>query len=650
MLRLLTGVLTVAAVFFAGCGTPASEAMAGEPVTTTQSDPSPTVEVDGRLMVVNGQAEVPRGLFGVHAYKLTPERNREYGIECIRQIHFSPGSGVAALGKDGKVKDAYKDLSVVIDCMGDRYRPATVLSNKDYEAFFRKIGRAYATKVKQAGIDGYVEFWNEPYLNWANRSYGSGRNHYNNKWYDLSKAREGGPVTIKGWDKPLKHLKWKKLWPKGEDGKIGWGVKIPEGLEAGDTFKASNSYYWTNNRKQTFTVVEEWHVHDPTQVSWWSGRQNLDFYLWMFEPFARSVKAVDPNIQVLAGWDFGLSHGDWAVWRELYKPILDLDIDLVDGITDHHYGVNSRIVPAWYEVACAYAVTEHGKWIRGYNTECDGQLDPAVHRSGGGKSGAAGAATYMLRDILELCYHSPAKSGSRTTHHPGTGEMTVLKYLKDLRGPMVRAVSRDVDLWPTASVHGDKLVVVVFNNAGRARQLKLKLAAPKGTTFKPGRVEQIEMTGSLKIAGEKLDASGTSATLTRKLLSRQAVKIVLPLEGNVPAKPAVRRKQHFARGVLQKVQPGKGKTFTIAVDQADLASADAAWLKIILEGNDAGEARVTLNGRSVTIPDRNYTLMLPVSPGDLKTRNTLVFTADGEKSDGFQVDIASLVVDSRSGD
>ena len=612
----------------------------GAPDAARAEQAPPTVRVDGRLMTVNGQQEVPRGLFGVHAVGLTPETIEDMGIECSRQIHFGPGSESSAIDKDGKVRQVYRKLAVVIDCQGDRYCAATVLTNPKYEEYFRQAGLRYGERCKQAGWRGYVEFWNEPYLNWAERSHGSPRNNYHERFYDVTKAADGGPVTIKDWDKPLEHLRWKRTWAKDEKGQIAWGVKVPEGLKPGGTFRSHSpkDWYWTDRREQTFTVVEEWHVHDPTQVGWWSGRQNLDFYLWMYLPFAKAVKEANPDVQVLAGWDFNPSTRNWAVWRELYQPVLDAAIQWTDGITEHHYGVDTRQVPAWYEVATAYTVSRHGKWIRSFNTECGGRLDPAVHGAAAGGAGMS-EATYALRDILELAYHCPAKAGSRTAHHalPNTGAAAALRFLKDLRGPLVRTESSDLDVWPVACVNGQRLVAAVFNNAAGPRDVTFAIASPKGTTLGPGRLSALG-------AGDRdIPAKGGDVTLKHTLGPLQAVKLVFPLAGGVPRGPQVERRQFFAKeGVLHKVEPGKQVALSVNVDADLLARAERAWLKLVLEGVSGGEAKAAVNGVAVAIPDRSWVMELPLDASIVKPATRLVFTSAG---DGYQIDAAGLLIE-----
>ncbi len=615
------------------------------------------VEVGG-FIEVNGQSEIPRGLFGVHAFKLTEEAVEEYGIECIRQIHFSPSSACAAIGRDGQVKPLYRKLSVVIDCPGDRYAPPSVLKTKNYEEKFRRIGEAYAKKCKDANWPGYAEFWNEPYLNWASRSHGSGRNVYHPKWYETEGRTAGGKVTIKGWDKPLEHLRWRNRWAKGEDGKIYYGVKIPADLKPGDTFRGHSpkSWYFTNRKEQTFTVVEQWGIWDPTQVGFWSGRQNRDFYLWMFLPYAKAIKETNPKVQVLGGWDFGFSHGGWKAFTELYAPVIDKAHKYMDGVTEHHYGINSRWVPVWYEVACAYSMSKYDKWLKGYNTETAGYLDPAVHGTGGGekRTGLAkewGTATYLLRDVLELIYHSPAKSGSRTSHHVGHGEKTALTFLKELRGPMLRTTSDDRDVWPVASYNSQtgKLVVMVFNNAKDQRRIDLTIPAPEGTRFERivrGDLRKHPKSGRLAVRTEMVPiADNQTATLSGTIPGRQAIRLVFDVEGTVKTAPRWTRRQFFAKeGPLVNVKPGCVERLTMKVPPAFVAGAEKAVLRLVLEGA-IEEAQPMLNGQRVKLDARPFVMDLPVDPANLKATNVLELSSKAKEGRGFRVVTASLIVD-----
>jgi hypothetical protein len=606
----------------------------------------PTVQVTGKVIDVNGQTEIPLGLFGVHAYGFTAEQAKQIGIECYRGIHFGPGSGTLHVRK-GKPQPQYADLAVVIDCQGDRYMYPLVLTlGGKHAERFAAMGKAYGENMKNHGLDGYVEFWNEPYLNWASRTHEGRGSSYAAKYYDVSKAVDGGKVTIKGWDEPLEHMRWRKLWAKGEDGKIYYGVKLPEGAEPGDTFTGASpsDWYWTDRKRQKFTVVEKWSVHDPSTPHWWSGKQNLQFYLWMFLPFAEAVKQANPDVKVVGGWDYGYSHGDWDVFTILYAPMIDASIQWLDGLTDHHYGVNTRAVTGWYEVGTAYAMSKHGKWLRNYNTECAGYLDPAVHGGSAGDKTAFAAATYMTRDIMELLSRCPAKVGSRTTHHPNEGEFATLRYFKDLRGLMVQSASTDDDIWAIASLDRDRLVVMVFNNRTEDAEFTLNVDAPNNTTFTGGWSEWMEPEGSRRIDTKvrKFSASGRKLTLPSNLKARHVIKYVLNLRGSADTAPAVARKQYFAReGVLHKLD--KGESVKLTIPAADLGHRrDNARLRIVTTGNTVG-AGLRLNGKTIAMPHRPWTTDISIDGPQLKAVNEVQVTAGATSA--FRLCSVSILVD-----
>jgi hypothetical protein len=609
---------------------------------------APRVHVTGRALDVNGQTEIPRGLFGVHAdTRLTVERAQDWGIEAFRQIHFSPGANLVAADREGNLRAPFQDMAVVIDCQGDRYAPATVLTNPNYEEFFTRIGRAYAQKCKDLGWRGYAEFWNEPYLNWAERS----RRNYDPKYYEVSLAEQDGPVTIKGWDKPLRYLRWRRLWAQDANGRIAHMVPVPKDAAPGDTFRHRLGYYFTDNREQTYTVVEKWDVYDPTQVSYWSGKQNYDFYMWMFLPWARAIKQTNPEVTVLGGWDFPIYTENWKAWEMLYRPMIDEAIEWLDGVTEHHYGSNTRANAASYEVAVGYARAEHGKWIKAYNTETAGCVDPAVPGHRHGNATPYGAYNYALRDIIELCYRSPDKAGARIAHGSlapgwgGGGDEFLFKHLKDLRGRLVHAVSNDLNVWPVASINGDKLVVVIFNDRRSGQSIELVVDAPAGTTLGDGRqswVEPLTPKGALRFQHKDLPADGRQFAGRVSIPQQSGVKLVFPLNGAPPAGVQLSRRQFFARGVLQNVAPERPAGFNIVLPAELPARAESAFVRVVLEGVNGGEATLRINDVSLAVPDHDWITDIPVDPAVLRADNALVFESGG---DGYRVGVVSLLLD-----
>jgi len=618
------------------------------------------VEVDGRLLVVNDHDRIPRGLLGVHADKgLTEEEAREWGIDGYRQIHFVPGSGTVFTGKkergmeEAPVKEWMKELAVVVDCQGDRFYPAVCLKNPDYEDHFAKIGKAYAERCERLGIPGYAEFWNEPYLNWAERS----RKNYDVKFYDASKAVDGGKVTIKGWDEPLEHLRWRRLWARDTDGgKINHLVPVPEDAEPGDTFTHESRLYFMPKGERTYEVVEKWGVHDPTAPSFWSGRQNYDFYIWMFLPWAKAIKETNPGVTVIGGWDFHIKADGWKAWELLYKPLIDDGIEYLDGISEHHYGSNTRGVAATYEVVVGYAMAEHGKWLHCYNTETAGCEDPAVPGNRHGQATPYGAFNYGLRDITELMYRSPDKAVLRTSHGRNSkgwglgGDEFLFKLLEELRGRLVHTATDDLDVWPVAAWDEEarRLVVVVFNDHREARTIPIEVAAPAGTAFSSGMLTRVVPTqpkGPLEFFEEELALADGGFAGEITIPQRTGVKLSFAVDGD-PAPVTVERTQSFAKGVLVAIEPGvdePARPFKIALDPERLAGAERAWIKCAFEGLDTeDEAKVVINGVDVDLPVHDWLTEVPIDPGILDEKNRCYFATFG---DGYKVDVCSIVIE-----
>jgi hypothetical protein len=371
----------------------------------------------------------------------------------------------------------------------------------------------------------------------------------------------------------------------------------------------------------------------------------------MFRPWAKAIKATNPEVTVIGGWDFAMTANGWKAWEILYQPFIDEAIAWLDGVTEHHYGSDTRVNAASYEVAVGYAQAEHGKWLHCYNTETAGCVDPAVPGNRHGNATPYGAFNYGLRDIVELLYRCPDKAAARTAHASktpgwgGGGDEFLFKLLKDCRGRLVHAASDDLSVWPVACLNGGRLVVVLFNDHREAQSVRVVLEAPAGTTLRAGRavwVEPVEPKGPLAFRERAVAASGRRLEAAFAIPQRTGLKLVLPLEGTPPAKPQRLRRQAFARGILRPVAKGEPVRFAIKLDPALLARAEAASVKVVLEGVRGGEGVVRVNGSPVALPDRDWITEVAVDPKRLRADTALVFETAG---DGYQVDVASVVVD-----
>ena len=244
----------------------------------------------------------------------------------------------------------------IIDCMGERLHPATYLLRDDWQQFLHESGKEYGRRAKAAGIIPRVEFWNEPYLNWAERS----RVNYDVKFYRQDLAVDGGQVSVKrasGQLDIIPHLQWV---PARDD-----------------------------SVSQTATGLM---IIDTTAPSYWSGKGNGFIYDAMARAYFLQVKSSHPQAVAIAGWGFRWNEHNWKPWNIIYRPTIDNLIDVIDGVHEHHYQGDPTNVLASYELVTAYGMTRHNKWLRMYNTETNDLVDaPAGGRGqhpgqSGGKS------------------------------------------------------------------------------------------------------------------------------------------------------------------------------------------------------------------------------------------------------------------------
>ena len=639
-----------------------------------EADPRPVeVRFSGRLWDNNHQTTVPVGLFGLHAGGLTAELVEDLGVTTYRDIHFVPGGGSRVWDhRQQRYDEVRRGLDILIDCHGDRFYEPLPLRHRDHAEHAARLGRAYGNFwLEHAGSvphSGIGEWWNEPYLNWAERSAGERGSTINQQWYDLDQAVEGGPVTIKGWDEPLRHFRWRSRWPvryeertdrQGQTRQvriIGWNIPIPEGLEDGDQFEAAETRYWRDrSTAHTWTIERHWYPEDPTARFFWSGQQNLDFYAMSFEPWATALRETNPAVTILAGWDFNYSAGGWAVWTELYRPLLERFPTLIDGLTEHHYGIPPLLIQAWYELGTGEAMRLTGRWIRTWNTECQGRLDPAVYgRSHNASGGAGGAeqdlmeARYNILDIVGLAARMPATVGSRTMHNfqwnQGlerflvTGGASALRLLRDLRGPLIHLEVDDQGLMAVAAQRPDGTAVLALVNA-RSYPMRVTLQPPGTTSIESRRLvidpERDVLTTEVQTltpsqAGWSLDLEAQDAVVC--LLD------ALTLSGTTWT-----RQCFIAEPALRRAQAETALISTIALDADLLEQARSARLRLVSQGVPASGLRLRVNNS----PGQQVHPDLPVYdlPIDLASLtagdNRLVIEADGP----WLLVIASVLLD-----
>jgi hypothetical protein len=416
---------------------------------------------------------------------------------------------------------------------------------------------------------------------------------------------------------------------------------MPKGLEAGDTWKVG---------RREYKIVERWWGRDPTQKHYWSGKQNVQFYLWMFKPFARTLKQTNPDVTVLGGWGFNIFNEGWDSWERLYKPLIDECWQWTDGICEHHYGGDTRAVAASYEVVYAYTLGKYGKRLRFYNTEAGGMLDPEqpVARPvyhGSSLDRLRGGMTYTLRDIIHLVDACPDKAAARCTHMPDhRGEKFAYLLLRDLRGRLIHVRTDHPRLWAVASVHGDKLAVVLFND-GDARTVQVRIAPPAGTKLQSGLAKRVVVAGGkLQLKTETLDEVYPGRfNASYDIGAKQAQALTFQLSGEPGPLPTRVETQFVSPAILQRVKPGTPAVLSIDIPAEKLRGAADAYLRISTEGRMPIKGTYfTVNGRPVYWPSgaKRYIVDIPVPTSALRTDNEIRIRTTGKAN--FLLHTASL--------
>ncbi len=611
------------------------------------------INITGELLSINGTDTVPAGLFG--GFNLTKGHHERYRLAVDRSIHFNPLSASPRFGNDA--------TPWVINSIGDRVMPSPRLTDAQWEEKSAALGKKFGEQAKEAGQPLVVEYWNEPYLNWANYN----RASFAPKWFDQSKAEEGGPVHLKHDGELAPHLIWTRdrRWYRDEIfGRIkrGWADKDnwmrgrdeegraysvhalpyhannpnfqnnyyggtwqpdshpPKGTEEGQT------YDW---KGKTLTAFTPWHVVDTTQFTYWSGQGMLKFYLDPMIAFGKAMKEANPDSTYIIGWGNRPSEDHWAGWHLLYKPTMDAaaEAGVLDAINDHDYGGDPRNLIASYEVACAYGVTRYDTWVTGYNTECASSTDPQAYQDAEQTSADAAKFDWVSRKILYALSTAPDKAkvflhfGMGGGFWSDGGEGVAMDLLRNVRGRLVQVENDDPEIYVVACIDGtdplaprpddlgagQELVVVAMNASKDKKQVEFHLHAPKGSKFSQYTLRRSTIEsgkpGIEEIGPLTCDPDRFVFGLA-ELLPGQVAVLSLPLDAAiaVDAPAAVQRQQFFGQAILETVTGEQPIEQTITLGEVDPAKVSRAWLRIVTERLAHGEGVVTLNGTQVKLP------------------------------------------------
>ena len=658
-----------------------------------------TVKVTGRPLDVNGTTTIPAGLFGgfnlkqmdggkprVTHYRLAQDRRIDHGGYQNKPIY---GDAITHM---------------MINSIGDRTAPSRRLTDRDWQQKYTDAGTSFGQAARDAGKLAYVEFWNEPYLNWANIN----RKNFDPAYYDESKAAEGGPVHLKIDGSEMPYLKWTQKYPvpawnwcdnlqqwrRGRDANGKWTMPYampysgwnppkwrataakmnpPDNVKDGETYTVDG---------KTFTAFTPWHVYDTTQFTYWSGKGLLKAYIDPMLTFGTAAKkAGGDKIFFIAGWGNRPSEDHWAAFTQLYQPTIDAAPALIDGVCDHDYGGDPLKMPSSYQFITAYGITKHNKWLYSFNTETAAGSDPQAYPDAGGVGNKQAQAdriklTWTSRKLLHALSTVPDKARSFSWFGVGgnwfsdTGEGVALTLMKNLRGRLMHVETGDPLVYAVAAIDGtdplnprpadmpqrQELVVAVLNDHLDERQADLTIAAPAGTSFGEVIISRPNLSDPAavpSISQKTEKVAGDTYTLKQTLPSRQVLVLTFPLTGTLADTPAVKRTEKFSPALLTHVSPDKPLTTTIALDDAQRSTAGRAWLTLVIERLGDGEGTVTVNGKDYALPaavtpeNTPWVRHVPLDLADLKATNDLVFKVNNPAEAGYLLACASVVIESR---
>jgi hypothetical protein len=629
-----------------------------------------TITVNAQVVRVNGADEVPAGLFGVHNLSLSDDVVKDWGIESVRFINQHPDGKNAVIGSTHiesapggfkKTTVLPADLKMAVQCLWDRYQPALCITRADWKDYLTGLGKAYGDDAKATGQQQYLEFWNEPYLNWGTRP----AVNYDGMYYNLSEAAADAPMKVLATGETIPNLVWDHpvfYALNMQDKKVDYVASsfIPRDSKPGETVTLLRGEgQATLEDGKEFTLVHRgtriaalrWSGKDLTQKYYWSGTVNRQFYIDMFQVFGTSLKQADPDVKLAAGWGINMFDQSWDCWNLLYRPTIDATHDWLDALYEHHYGGDTRVVAASYEMAYDYALAHYGKRIQLWNTEAGGYIDPEQPgvvkpaAEGDALNKAKGALTYFLRDVIYLVDFCPDKAVLRATHQPqdNGGDEFAFKLLKTLRGKLLETDSSSPHVWSVASLKGSCLTLAVFNDDNAPATLHVQINPPSGMVFGslvrreigPGSRSALkdgQQTQEPWLAIQETALPPGDKVPDQVCPPKSALVFVGTLNGVTPDLPVQSWDQFASGDVLLNATAEQPAVLKIPIPDQALPGAKAARLRLVLSQSPA-DLDVKINGASLKLsPGAPWIVDVPVDPSLLKTDNVLTVSAPEGKS------------------
>lgn len=653
----------------------------------------PVVSVTGQWLRVNGTEMVPPGVFG--SFNLPAGHIARYRLGSSRRIEHT--------GLVADYRGPQEGEAVVIHTMGDRVRPSPRLTHADWQQRSAQAGHDLARQALAQGHHAVVEYWNEPYLNWANRN----RANFIPALFDVEAACEGGQAHIAHDGYAVPGLRWTKDyhvpawawssprdWRRGIDNDGGWyspvhappykGMDAVYGgswqprfhpqtnLQEGDSYEVVS-----DDQALTLRVATPWHLYDESQFTHWSGTAMVPLYTEPGLALTKALKQADPDSTVIIGWGNRPSEDHWAAWELLYRPTIDAMIEVADGICDHDYGGDPTKMAAVYELVNAYSQTTYGKALTGWNTECAAATDPQAVPEADQQTSGASADLRKCRWTMRKIVHSLAcvPDKARNCAHFGyggswwsdSGEGVAMDCLRALRGRLLHVECHHPHIWAVAAVDGidpasprpddlgpgKDVVIAVLNDGSVEQDIGLQVAPPNGGRLLSGQLLRACPTagGTMRTVVEPLAVDHGRSSVVLHCAPGEVVVVRFPAAGIEEGGSVVQRTQCYAPDILYEVSASHTLQTQVVVPDSVPHKLKSLTLRLAVEhlGSDAG--LLHFNDEPFTLPAcptaengaRVVELKLPTQC--LRTVNQLRFSLVDETRPGYRVVCCSLLLD-----
>ncbi len=583
----------------------------------------------------NGSSTVPMGLLGVHNVPLDEAKATDWGVTGMRRIHQIPGA-VSRIPEPGRRQELEQELAAAtdkkekrrlkrqlaslipstfewtIDCFYDRYQPALQVRNPTgWETELRERVRAFVANARKSGQQHRLEFWNEPYLNWAVNP----AVNVSPQYYVTEGIQVGDPMVLKATGEAVPGLEWgPKRFYVVERGSINYVLSgyilanakpgKPTRLRFGAGTVVPEIGGTINLRGRERQLGYGHWGRDVKQKHYWSGPVSVKWYNEMLQVVGEEMDALGAEeIPLAGGWGFNIFNEGWDSWKYLVKPMIDACHPWLDAIHEHHYGGDTRLVGMSYEVAYSYAQATYGNRLEFWNTEAGGHLDPQQpgnaqpHNHGDPLTKARASMTYLLRDVIYQWAHVPDKAKFRAAHHSHYigGDPWAFRLLKPMAGDLLVLNNPMQDVWAVASRGDEATTVMLFNNRRQQVDLTLNLPVDSGEA-KTAAIE----TRDGKLVLQESTASFQNGKVQVRIPATSALRVTVPV---FQTEKTVRWDQFASADVLTPM--GSGLETKVHLPAETLKHADSAGIRLVI-GQPLDSITLRIENVSQTIENLPY--------------------------------------------